>query len=296
MTAPSDGMIVVVTGMSGAGRSTALRALDDLSFYTIDNLPVPLFDRVVDLVGAVLPARRVALGMDVRVREFLDGATGALEALRGRGFSVSVYFLDTADDVLVRRYSESRRPHPLSGLFPAEDLLRLIQREREALGPLRALADRVVDTSRLTVHELRRLLLDSFSGAAGTTLRMTTRFVSFGFKYGVPVDADTVFDARFLPNPHFVPELRPRSGKDPDVSGYVLNTAEGGSFRDAIAAYLEPLLPLYAREGKVVLTVAVGCTGGRHRSVALAEALGARFRDRCPGDVVVAHRDIDRGG
>lgn len=290
-------LVVVVTGMSGAGRSTALRALDDLSFYCIDNLPTPLFEQAVGLWRKPGADLRIAVGLDVRVREFLDGAGDAIARLRAEGDRVHVIFLDAADETLVRRFSESRRPHPMAASVPGADLSTLIQRERERLGPLREMADRVMDTTRLTVHDLRRYLIEHFAGAVGTVLKMTTRVVSFGFKYGLPVDADTVFDARFLPNPHFVPELRPRTGKEADVAAFVFDKPEGREFLDALDTFMAPLLPRYAREGKVTLTVAIGCTGGRHRSVALAEALGERLRAHgAPGDVVVTHRDIERGG
>lgn len=290
-------LVVVVTGMSGAGRSTAMRALDDLSFYTIDNLPTPLIEQAVGLWRKPGADLRMAVGLDVRVRGYLDEAGGAIARLREAGDTVHVIFLDAADEALVRRFSESRRPHPMAGLHPEADLLTLIQRERERLGPLRELAERVIDTTRLNVHDLRRYLIEHFQGAVGTDLKMTTRVVSFGFKYGIPVDADTVFDVRYLPNPHFVPELRPRTGRDADVSGFVLEKSEGRELLGALDDFLSPLLPRYAREGKVTLTVAIGCTGGRHRSVAIAEALGERLRARgAPGDVVVTHRDIERGG
>ena len=289
--------IVVVTGLSGAGRSTALRVLEDLSFHCIDNLPTPLLMQAVSLWTSRVGDGRVALGMDVRVGAFLDGADAAVQDLRSGGARVHVLFLDAADEALVRRFSESRRPHPLAPLFPGDDLAQLIQRERERLGGLRGLADRVIDTTRLTVHDLRRELIAHFSSEVGTTLQMTTRVVSFGFKYGVPVDADNVFDARFLPNPHFVPALRPRTGRDPEVARFVLETPEGTEYLNAVTSLLVPLLPRYAREGKVTLTIAVGCTGGRHRSVAIAEALGQRLRDAgAPGDVRVSHRDAERGG
>lgn len=297
MTDPGPRFIVVVTGLSGAGRSTALRVLEDLAFHCIDNLPTPLLSQAVSLWTSGVKDARVALGMDVRVGAYLDGADRAVKDLRSGGDRVHVLFLDAADDALVRRYSESRRPHPLAALSPDEDIAQLIQRERERLGGLRALADRVIDTTRLTVHDLRRELIAHFSGEVGTTLQMTTRVVSFGFKYGVPVDADNVFDARFLPNPHFVPALRPRTGRDPEVARFVLDTPEGAEYLDAVTRLLVPLLPRYAREGKVTLTIAVGCTGGRHRSVAIAEALGTRLRDGgAPGAVRVSHRDADRGG
>ena len=290
-------LIVVVTGLSGAGRSTALRVLEDLSFDCIDNLPTPLIEQAVALSSGTGSVLRMGIGMDVRVRAMLEGAGAVIDALRAHKHRVSVIFLDAADEALVRRYSESRRPHPLAAQQPGEDLAALITRERERLADLRARADRVIDTSALTVHDLRRLLIEHFTLAEGATLRMSTRVLSFGFKYGIPADADLVFDARFLPNPHFVPALRPRSGKDPAVAEFVLDTVEGREFIDALEAMLTPLLPRYAREGKVALTVAIGCTGGRHRSVAITEALAARLSKlRAPGDVRAAHRDIDRGG
>ncbi|MEZ4410527.1 MAG: RNase adapter RapZ [Polyangiales bacterium] len=289
--------IAVVSGMSGAGRTTALHVLEDLSFYCIDNLPTPLIEPAMRLGADAAAMKRVAIGVDVRVRKFLEGAGSVVAKLREGGQAVSVIFLDAADDALVRRYSESRRPHPLSGEFPEESLQSLIERERDRLGELRGLADRVIDTTGLTVHDLRRTLIDHFTRDTGASLEMTTRVVSFGFKYGVPIDADLMFDARFLPNPHFVPRLKPRTGKDPEVAGFVLETDEGKEFLDAVVELVGPLLPRYAREGKAVLTIAMGCTGGRHRSVALAEALGARLRgDLAPGEVVVAHRDIGKGG
>ncbi len=297
MTAPDNQRIVVViTGVSGAGRTTALHVLEDLSFYCVDNLPTPLLKEAIALWHRSPSMRRLGIGLDVRVGEFLASADEAIRALRASGEHVGVVFLDAADEALVRRFSETRRPHPLAAAFPDDDVAALIHRERERLGDLRALADQVIDTTRLNVHDLRRLLIDHFRSTTGTALRMQTRVVSFGFKYGVPADADLVFDARFLVNPHFVPELRARSGRDPAVAGFVLEHPEGAEFLDAMERFVAPLLPRYAREGKVVLTVAVGCTGGRHRSVALAEALGARIRPGAPGDVTVAHRDIDRGG
>ncbi len=298
MTAATDTqrVVVVITGVSGAGRTTALHVLEDLSFYCVDNLPTPLLPETIALWHTSPSLRRMGIGLDVRGGEFLASADDAVRSLRAKGEHVGVVFLDAADEALVRRFSETRRRHPLASAFPDEDVAGLIHREREAIGDLRALADQVIDTTRLSVHDLRRLLIDHFRSTTGTALRMQTRIVSFGFKYGVPADADLVFDARFLANPHFVPELRPRSGKDPAVSGFVLEHPEGREFLASLEGFVAPLLPKYAREGKVVLTVAVGCTGGRHRSVALAEALGARIRPGAPGDVTVAHRDIDRGG
>jgi UPF0042 nucleotide-binding protein len=234
--------------------------------------------------------------MDVRVRAFLDEADDEIDRLKARGEPFTILFMDADDPALVRRYSESRRPHPLASEIGTTDLPVLIQAERERLLDLRRRADRVVDTSRLTSHELRRLLIGLVAGASGVP--MTTRIMSFGFKHGIPIDADLMFDCRYLPNPHFVPDLRPRTGQDPDVARYVLDRPEGQELVVELERFLTPLLPRYAREGKVVLTVAIGCTGGRHRSVAIAEALGRRIGAgaAAPGEVIVSHRDLDRGG
>lgn len=286
---------MLVTGLSGAGRTTALHVLEDLGYYCLDNLPTPLLAQAVTLCADQGGHPRVAVGVDVRLRAFLDACDDEIDRLKHRGEPVTVIFLDAEDPVLVRRYSESRRPHPLSAEQPGADLQSLITLERERLTDLRVRADRVLDTSRLNAHEFRRLLLEVFSNTDST--RMTTRFVSFGFKHGVPLDADLMFDVRHLPNPHFVPALKPRSGLDPEVASYVLERPETRELLGDLEKLLQPLLPRYAREGKVVLTVAIGCTGGRHRSVAVAETLGARLREHiAPGSVVIAHRDIDRGG
>jgi UPF0042 nucleotide-binding protein len=287
--------IVVVTGMSGAGRSTALHVLEDLGYYCIDNLPPPLVAQAVKLCAEDARQPLVGIGMDVRARLFLDSVDDEVDRLRAQGAPTQLVFLDAEDSVLVRRYSESRRPHPLSSEHAGEDIPALIVRERERLTELRARADRVVDTSRLNAHEFKRHLVELFAGDGGAP-RMTTRVLTFGFKHGPPAEADLLFDVRHLPNPHFVPELKPRSGRDPAVSSYVLDRPEGRSMLDGLVTFLAPLLPQYAREGKVVLTVAIGCTGGRHRSVAIAEALAKRLGEDAPGPVTVSHRDIDRGG
>jgi len=287
--------IVVVTGMSGAGRSTAIHTLEDLGYFCIDNLPTPLIAQAVALCTGDGGHPRIGIGMDVRVRAFLDEADDEIARLKSRGEPFTVIFIDADDSVLVRRYSESRRPHPLSLELPEADLPTMIRAERERLVDLRARADRVVDTSPLNVHEFRRLMVEVFAGAGAP--RMSTRIVSFGFRHGIPIEADLMFDVRYLPNPHFVPELRPRPGTDPAVAAYVVDRPESAELLDELERLLVPLLPRYAREGKVVLTVAIGCTGGRHRSVALAEALARRIGARgAPGDVIVSHRDLERGG
>ncbi|MDP3278033.1 MAG: RNase adapter RapZ [Deltaproteobacteria bacterium] len=286
--------IVVVTGMSGAGRSTALHVLEDLGYYCIDNLPPPLVSHAVKLCTEDAQKPLVGIGMDVRTRAFLDSVDDEVERLRNVGQPTQLVFLDAEDPVLIRRYSESRRPHPLSSEHPGEDLPTLIARERERLVPLRAMADRVVDTSRLNAHEFKQHLVHLFAGDGAP--RMTTRVLSFGFKHGSPAEADVQIDVRHIPNPHFVPELKPRSGRDPAVASYVLDRPETQELLSALVNLLQPLLPRYAREGKVVLTVAIGCTGGRHRSVAITEELARRLSAEAPGPIVVAHRDIERGG
>lgn len=279
----SEYRFVVVTGMSGAGRSTALRALEDLQFFCVDNLPPPLIGPLTRLLD---PGERnwVGLGVDVRTGTFLAGAVEAIDEL-GRLGQTEVIFLEAQDGDLVRRFSETRRAHPLAH---AGDIPSAIAVERERLAELRARADVIIDTSGMSVHTLRRHLVDAVARDQVRD-RMVTRVVSFGFKFGVPVDADLVFDLRFLPNPHFVPELKPLTGLDPAVSSFVLDSPEGGELRDDLTALLTKLVPRYAREGKAYLTIAVGCTGGQHRSVAMAVALGAALRE--VAEVVVEHRD-----
>lgn len=279
--------IVVVTGMSGAGRTSALRVLEDLGFFCVDNLPPKLAPQLVQLVGGG-ELRRVGFGIDVRTGSFLEGAGAALDELRESGHEVEVLFLDCADDALVRRYSETRRPHPLA---PGGDVMEAIARERERLATLRMRASRVIDTSRLSVHDLRRTLVDQIA-QRGARPQMRVRVTSFGFKYGLPVDADLVFDLRYLPNPHFVPELKPLSGLDPPVAEYVLASVETRELLEDVRRLLDRTLPRYEREGKAYLTIGVGCTGGRHRSVAVAEELARGLRSS--REVSVAHRDIGR--
>ncbi len=279
--------VVVVTGMSGAGRSTALHVLEDIGYYCVDNLPPALADELVALTSDSA-IERLGLGIDVRTGAFLEGADVCFTRLREDGHRLELLFLDCADEVLVRRYSETRRPHPLA---PGGDLLGAIQRERERLSPLRAQASHVLDTSELSVHALRRALLDWLE-RTGAERPMIARVVSFGFKYGVPVDADIVFDLRYLPNPHFVPELKPHTGLERAVADYVLRTPEAKELLADLEQLLRHTLPRYEREGKAYLTIAVGCTGGRHRSVAVAEELVRRLRDLKEAHVV--HRDIDR--
>jgi UPF0042 nucleotide-binding protein len=272
--------------MSGAGRSTALRLLEDLGYFCVDNIPPALIPELIGLLTDEQNLKRIAVGVDVRTGRFLEGAGQVLDSIAQGGHQVELIFLEGKDEELVRRFSETRRSHPLA---PGGNLLEAIQRERERLAPLRARAGFIIDTSGMSVHDLRRMLVD-YIARGGRRSRMVTRIVSFGFKYGLPVDADLVFDLRYLPNPHFVPELRPKTGLDPRVAAFVLETPEGQELLADLTNMLSKLLPRYEREGKSYLTIAVGCTGGRHRSVALAEALAATLRPI--GDVRVEHRDM----
>jgi UPF0042 nucleotide-binding protein len=293
--------VVVVSGLSGAGKSQALHALEDLGFFCVDNLPTLLAPQAVALCERG-EMTRVALGIDVRVRAFLGEVGNVLQLLEAGGQrDLHVLFLDASDETLLHRFSESRRPHPLaaeSGVSGAEGALAVldgVRVERERLAPLRARATRVIDTTNTSVHELRRILVAHFGPAARGAPRMVTRFLSFGFKYGTPVDADVVLDVRFLDNPYFVPELKPLTGLDPPVSTYVLGAPETQEFLLRTASLLEYVLPRYEREGKSYLTVAIGCTGGRHRSVAVAEALSKRLSASAGATIGVLHRDIERG-
>ncbi|HEY3685482.1 MAG TPA: RNase adapter RapZ [Streptosporangiaceae bacterium] len=281
--------IVVVSGMSGAGRSTAAKSLEDLGWYVVDNLPPGLLSTMVDLAerahGGV---PRIAVVVDVRSRAFTSDLQTTLAEIAARGPRPRVVFLEASDDILVTRFEGVRRPHPLQGDGRVVDG---IAAERELLRGLRGEADLIIDTSQLNVHELRAKIHGFFGGGAGPRLRAS--IVSFGYKYGMPVDADLVVDCRFLPNPHWVPELRPQSGLDAPVRDYVLGQPAARKFTDLYIEVLRLLIEGYEREGKHYVTLAVGCTGGRHRSVAMAEQLGARLRDE-DVDVQVVHRDVER--
>ena len=287
--------LVVLTGLSGAGRSTAAKCLEDLGWFVVDNLPPGLLDTMVELGtrsgGAI---SKIAAVVDVRSRGFTSDLLGALSALRRRGAEPRVLFLEATDDELVRRFENVRRPHPLQG---DGRLVDGIAGERDLLRDVRGDADLVIDTTRLNVHELRAKIIAAFADANEPVLRASV--VSFGYKYGLPVDADLVVDCRFLPNPHWVPELRPLSGRDPAVRDYVLSQPGAQAFLDGYSQLLALFVDGYGREGKRYLTLAVGCTGGKHRSVAIAEQLASRLRSMHPeaGDsieVQVTHRDLGR--
>src|SRR5712692_8922222 len=275
MSTPQTPRLIIVTGVSGSGRASAMRVLEDLGFYCVDNLPVALAHNVALLAASRDPALKgVALGIDPRERLFFPQWPRIFAELDAAGIHPEIIFLDASDDVLARRYSESRRPHPMaaSGATVAES----IQRERVALAEMRERANRVIDTTTLTVHELREVVTAAVLGA-GSGSRMAISIVSFGYKYGLPVGMDLVLDVRFIPNPFFVPELRPLSGLDERVREYVLAQPQARRFIDEVARLLEFLLPLYQHEGKSYLTIGLGCTGGRHRSPVRARELRDRL-------------------
>jgi UPF0042 nucleotide-binding protein len=285
-TAPLD--VVVVTGLSGAGKNTAGRVLEDLGFYVVDNLPPALLQPMVEL-GARGDLRRFAAVVDVRSRAFSSDLLESIQALAGAGHRPRVIYVHARDEVLIRRYESNRREHPLQG---SGRLIDGITAERTLLTGIAGEADLWVDTSDLNVHQLRATLENAFA-REGKAPPLTATVLSFGFKYGLPLDADLVVDARFLPNPHWVPELRARTGQDPAVRDYVLGQDDATPFLDRYTDVLRLLIPGYRREGKRYLTLAVGCTGGKHRSVAIAEEFARRLR--ADGVQAVAqHRDLGR--
>jgi RNase adapter protein RapZ len=284
--------IVLVTGMSGAGKSTATKALEDLGFFCIDNLPVMLLPKLLELVshGTSDEVQRLAIVVDAREARFLDATETALSEVRREGHQLEVVFFDCADDALMRRFSETRRRHPLS---PEGSVADGIAEERRVLGQLRALSDQIIDTTRMTVHELRDAVTARFGGP-GKDDQLNVTLLSFGFRNGIPPASDLVFDVRFLPNPYFVEGLKPHPGTDPRVAKWVLERGQSQEFLARLESLLHFLIPQYRAEGKSYLTVSVGCTGGRHRSVALAEELGRRLSEKHRANVKVTHRDVNK--
>jgi RNase adapter protein RapZ len=285
MSEPTE--LLLVTGMSGAGKTAATASLDDLGWFVVDNLPPSLLMELVDTVTARTDHRRIAVVADVRGGVFFGELRGALDELASRGVRPQVLFLEASDESLVRRFESARRPHPLQG---DGRVLGGITQEREELAELRAGADLVIDTSLLNVHELASRIRTAF---AGEELGLRAIVVSFGYKYGLPVDADIVADMRFLPNPHWVPELRPQTGRDADVREYVLGQPGAPQFLDRYAELILMASDGYIREGKRFVTVGIGCTGGKHRSVAMSEALADLLRQHGI-ETLVVHRDLGR--
>ncbi|MFQ5896639.1 MAG: RNase adapter RapZ [Candidatus Methylomirabilia bacterium] len=281
---------VIITGLSGAGKSFAIKCLEDMGYFCVDNLPTTLIPTFAELCAqSTRRIRRIALGVDVREGEYLAHLVEILHELRAKGHPADVLFLEAGDEALVRRYHESRRRHPLA---VEGNILEGIAAERKAMAHLKEIADRIVDTSQLTVHQLKEFLVETY-GREDARPALSVALVSFGYKHGIPYDADLVFDVRFLPNPHFVEQLRARDGREPAVRGFVLSHPESGQLLEHLQALLRFLLPFYQREGKAYLTVAIGCTGGRHRSVTVVEELRPFF-EALGFMPAVTHRDLDR--
>ena len=286
MSEPID--VILVSGMSGAGRSTATRALEDLGWFVVDNLPPTLMIDVVNYVTARAGSTKVAVVADVRGGKLFEELQDSLNEIKNAGHDLRVLFLEAGDEALVRRYESSRRPHPLQR---DDNILAAVQRERALLGDLRAESDLVIDTTNLNVHELRRSIEAAFGDDDHVALRATV--MSFGFKYGIPVDADLVADMRFLPNPYWDDNLKDLTGLDSAVNDYVIDQPEAKAFLDNYAELISLVEDGYLREGKRFVTIAIGCTGGKHRSVAMAENLSARLVKNGV-EVRVVHRDLGR--
>ena len=284
----SEARVIIVTGLSGAGRSQTAKVLEDVGYFVVDNLPPSLVVDVVDRIGVAEGTRsRVALVVDTRGGVTADDLDAALRGLRDRGVRTTVVFLDADDAALARRFAETKRSHPVAaGTVPEK-----IAAERASFEDIRGRADVIIDTSEFTVHDLRRRVEEAFAGE-GPTRRMHIDVVSFGFKKGVQRVVDVLFDVRFLPNPYWRADLRPLSGLDESVAGYVLGHDDAGEFLERSTGMFEFLVPRYEAEGKSYLTIGIGCTGGQHRSVVIAEALAAMLRERGPFEVDVHHRDL----
>ncbi len=283
---------IIITGFSGSGKGTFLRALEDRGFFCVDNLPLGLLSKFHELISkSEDEAAKAAVVIDVREGQTLSDFPSVFAELKKTpSLPVSLWFLEASDDVLVRRFSETRRPHPID---PNRPVLEAIALERELLAPIRAMADQILDTSRFTIHELRQHAVRLFEEKEAQHLLVS--LVSFGFKYGVPIDSDLVFDVRFLPNPNFVPELKPLTGADPPVIDYMNSHAVTKDFLDRVIAFVDFLLPQYEGEGKSYVTISIGCTGGRHRSVFIANAIAKHVADE-KYRVKVSHRDSEKKG
>ncbi|WP_029894841.1 RNase adapter RapZ [Desulfohalovibrio reitneri] len=285
--------IVILTGLSGAGKSTALRVFEDMGFFCVDGLPVGMVPKLASLYKGQdhRNTRGLALGMDIRQHDFLDDWNAAADEITSQGLRTQIVFLEAETGELLRRYHETRRPHPLE----QEDmgLEQALAEERRILSPLRSQASLVIDTTTYSIHDLRRALQEKWANLAENGQGMRVHVISFGFKYASPKEADLMFDLRFLPNPFFDERLKPLTGRDRDVADYVLQSPQGQSFSVKLLDFLQYLVPLYAQEGRYRLTIALGCTGGRHRSVATAEMVSKELK-RAGYAVTLEHRHVDR--
>ncbi|MBE9529155.1 MAG: RNase adapter RapZ [Proteobacteria bacterium] len=281
--------LVIISGPSGGGKSTAIKALEDVGFYCVDNLPVSLLPALLEAIEDTTESTRVGVVVDAREKQFLEGFDSVFNRLKEDGHTLRLLFLDAANDALVRRFSETRRRHPLAH---SDNPLDGIMEERELLGEVLSYADRTVDTTEFNVHELREYIQSRFANPTEPRV-MNVNVLSFGFRHGVPVDADLLFDVRFLTNPYFVDELKELSGKDRGVIDFVLALPESAELVERLVGFMDYLIPLYRREGKSYLTIAIGCTGGRHRSVVLTNKIAEELSSQGI-DAKGLHRDINR--
>lgn len=286
-----DLRLVIISGQSGSGKSYAIRCFEDLGFFCVDNLPPQLLPKFVDLcTQSGSEIKKIALGIDVRERDFLADFISIFDRLKIEGYQIELLFLEARDEVLVSRFSETRRPHPLSRNRPILDGIRL---ERDRLSDLRKRADKTIDTSEFNVHKLKEVITKYYISSSELK-RLNIFLVSFGFKYGIPYEADLIFDVRFLINPNFIPDLRPLSGEDPEVEEYIMKDQETRNFINKLLRFLGYLIPLYEKDGRSYLTLGIGCTGGRHRSAAVTNIVG-RFFSKKGFEVTIRHRDTGRG-
>ena len=284
-----DLRVVIITGLSGSGKSTALRALEDIGFFCVDNLPIVLLPRFLKIRSDEShDIRDIAMVMDLRQQSFLEKYSRIFNRLKDRGYRIEILFLDAGDDALLNRFSETRRVHPLSG---RGSVMEGILREREKLSPLKQMADKIIDTTSINIHQLKDAVQRCFLASTALEKLLVLHVTSFGYRYGLPVDADVVLDVRFLPNPHYVEHLKHYDGHNKSVREFVLEDENSKVFMQMLFDLMAFLLPLYEKEGKARLNVALGCTGGKHRSVAVANQLGAYFMDR-NYNVTINHRDL----